>query len=69
MIAVLPNIYVINVLDVDLYLCSFKIMSSWVDTKLYNPEKYANGSVYTLQFIWIIQDIALETLITDISFG
>ena len=53
-IAVLPSIYMINVLDVDLYLYSFKLMSSWEDMKLYmvgswgNPENYAYGSIYSL---------------------
>jgi len=38
----------INVLDVDLYLYSSEIMSLWEDMKLYNPENYAYGSVYSL---------------------
>jgi len=45
---VLPNIYMINVLDVDLYQYSFKMISSWEDTKLYNIGNYAYGSVYSL---------------------
>jgi len=37
-------------------------MSSCEDMKLYNPENYAYGNVYSLA-------VALETLITDIGLS